>query len=131
MPSKRREIPPDPGVAQRIQAAVEHSGRTARSIALELELNPSSLSQWMTGTVAPSEKNLRKFAELLGEDAEWLMCKKDTADRGVGLLLSRIVQGLDPARRAYILGLPEAELRRMIDRDRALRALDAEDTEKS
>lgn len=118
MPTHRRSHPPDPRVAKRLAAILAYHEVKPTDLAERVGINRSSVSQWLSGETAMSDKNAHRVAGALGEDPDFVLCRKDTSASGYGAALQRLsdVLGGDTIRQLLELD-PEdlkAKIRRII-----------------
>ena len=58
--------------AKRLKQAMKERNMTQTALARAIKVNPSSISQYLSGSNEPSPCNLKKIADALGVTEEWL-----------------------------------------------------------
>lgn len=64
-------------LGRRIKEAIDYSGKNQSDIARELDVEPSHLSRWIKGRVAPSYEILVKIGNLTGVSLDKLIANKE------------------------------------------------------
>ena len=85
---------------QRIESAVDFSGKKKSHIADEIDVSPSAITQWITGqTTAIDGVNLLRFARATGVRYEWLALEEgDMIQQGLTItdpMIIKAVQSLE------------------------------------
>lgn len=62
---------------KRITALFENSGKSKRSILLELDFSPTALAEWNRGKAKPTVEAIIKLAEYFNVSADYLLCLSD------------------------------------------------------
>lgn len=66
------------GIIDRINAELTRQGKTGADLSRALGLSNSIYSQWNTGKVKPSKKNLGRIANYLGVSVDYLLGNEET-----------------------------------------------------
>jgi transcriptional regulator with XRE-family HTH domain len=109
MATKRRRVPPDPEIGNRIRRVLAYLERDQSWLARELAVTPAAVSQWVTGVVTPSDESAQLIGDATGEDWEWIMGRKLTGSKGLGAILGRIYDRLGDDRARYLADDADAQ----------------------
>jgi transcriptional regulator with XRE-family HTH domain len=91
MAIRRRKHPPDPRIRTRIRAAMKSYDMNQNDLADMLGLSAASVSLFLSGQTRPRDDTVRRIADGLGEDFDFLMGYKDTATKGRGRTIGHIL----------------------------------------
>ena len=84
MATNRREHPPNPEIARRIKSALQWHEMSQADLKRVLGYASSSISQILSGATRPSDQTVKRIADALGEDFDFLMAYKDEGSTGYG-----------------------------------------------
>ena len=114
MATHRRKVPSDPQIRKNIRDAMEFHGITKSQLATMMNLTRSAISQWLSGSVTPSDEHFERLAVVMGEDEDFLRGKTVGGKKGFGAVLEKLREkaGVDGIK--YLAGLQESEIQRMI-----------------
>lgn len=107
MALKRRTHPPDPRIRTRIRVAMEWHEMSQNDLAEMLGITPASVSLFLRGHTRPKDDTVRRIAEGLGEDFDYLMGYKDTGTVGTGRVVGRILSKSTPEELALLEEIPK------------------------
>jgi transcriptional regulator with XRE-family HTH domain len=100
------------GIGERIRAARLQLGYTQRHVARELNVNPSAVNQWESGTTKPSITKRAELAFLLKLPIDQLIPEAPPDE--IANAISRIVRGLPPHKQIALVAAIEG-LARLLD----------------
>ena len=112
MATNRRKHPPNPKIATRIRAALDWHGMTQADCAAMVDVEPSAVSQILSGAVRPRDDTVRRIADGLGEDFDFLMGYEDTGTTGVGGAVEAILKKATPDELALLGDLSAGDFHR-------------------
>lgn len=115
MTTNRRQFPPDPRIAARLRIILEYHGVSATDLARAIGVTPSAVSQWLHGTTALSDQNAQRIADALGEEVDFVMCRKNAGKSGAGAAFRELAIRLGGDRIKQLLQMEDENLRRLID----------------
>lgn len=105
----RRKHPPNPKIRSRIRKALDWHGMNQAGLAEMLGLSAASVSLFLNGHTQPADDTVRKIAEGLGEEFEFLMGYTDKAKRGMGGAVGAIIDKATPDELAMLRDLSDAD----------------------
>ena len=114
MSIKRRAHPPNPKIATRIRAALEASEMSQNDLASVLGFSAASVSLFINGHTQPRDDTVRRIAEILGEDFNFLMGYADSGAKGLGKTVDRILTKATPDELALLEDLDEDDFHKLM-----------------
>lgn len=94
---------------------LDYHGLKAADLARRVGVSPAAVSQWLGEVTGVSEENGRKIAQVLGEDPDFVMCRKDSGAKGWGYIIGKLEGTLGAERMARLAELDPRELTSKID----------------
>jgi transcriptional regulator with XRE-family HTH domain len=114
MALKRRKHPPDPRIRTRIKAAMERHGMNQVELAEMLGLTQASVSLFLAGHTRPKDDTVRRIADGLGEDFDYLMGYKNTGSKGTGRIIGHILGKSTPEELELLRDIPDDDYHEMM-----------------
>jgi len=114
MPTNKRGHPPDPRIATRIRFALNSNEMSQKTLAEMLGVSDSAVSQILGGHTRPLDDTVRRIAEGLGEDFDYLMGYKDRGSIGTGRVIGHILSKSTPEELELLEAIPEEAYHEMM-----------------